>query len=189
MLFIDSMSLLGNSPLWLIPGLAMLLYGGKLLLDGAISLARTLGISPLLIGLTIVAFGTSAPELGFNIWSATHDTGGLIFGNIVGSNVANIALVLGIAAMVKNIPAAWKDIGDEMWILLSATFIFSIFAFFGGPDGTGKGAIDPSFRQWHGYLLLAGFLGFTAWMIYQGKKERSKDDSSGDIIENQSIAF
>ena len=189
MLFIDSLFLLENSPLWLIPGLALLLYGGKLLLDGSIGLARTLKISPLLIGLTIVAFGTSAPELAFNLWSATHQTGGFTFGNIVGSNIANIALVLGIAALVINIPVKRKEIGDEMGILLIASFLFIIFACYEVFNGTGEGGITLGFRRWHGYCLLAGFLGFTGWMIYQGNKERSKDNSSNDITEKQSFAF
>ena len=85
----------------LLVGIALLITGGDLLVRGASSLADTLGVSPLIIGLTIVAFGTSAPELSVNITAAIKGNTEISFGSIIGSNIANIRLILGIAALLK----------------------------------------------------------------------------------------
>ncbi|UJP65586.1 calcium/sodium antiporter [Mongoliitalea daihaiensis] len=87
----------------LILGLAILLYGGKLLVDGASGIASKFGLSPGLIGLTVVAFGTSAPELLVSINAALKGTSDIAIGNVVGSNIANIALVLGVSAILYPI--------------------------------------------------------------------------------------
>jgi cation:H+ antiporter len=94
-------------PEWLISlailgvGVALLIGGGDLLVRGAVALATRLGISPLIIGLTVVAFGTSAPELALNVSAALNGNTDLSFGNIIGSNIANIGLILGLSAMVR----------------------------------------------------------------------------------------
>ncbi|MHC4427266.1 MAG: sodium:calcium antiporter, partial [Planctomycetota bacterium] len=80
-------------------GIALLLGGGTWLVHGSVAIARRLGLSTLLIGLTIVAFGTSAPELAFNVIAATGGHGELSFGNIVGSNIANVGLILGVTGL------------------------------------------------------------------------------------------
>lgn len=89
--------------LLLIIGLAILLYGGSLLVDGASGIASKFGLSPGLIGLTVVAFGTSAPELLVSINAALKGTSDIAVGNVVGSNIANISLVLGISAILYPI--------------------------------------------------------------------------------------
>ena len=94
-------------PEWLISlsilsvGVALLIVGGDALVRGAVSLATRLGISPLIIGLTVVAFGTSAPELALNASAALNGNTDLSFGNIIGSNIANIGLILGLSAMAR----------------------------------------------------------------------------------------
>ena len=87
----------------LLAGLALLLIGGDLFVRGAVSVAQKLGVSPLLIGLTLVGFGTSTPELVTSLQAAMAGSPGVATGNVVGSNIANILLILGLAAMLKPV--------------------------------------------------------------------------------------
>ena len=84
----------------IIGGFILLVWGADRLVAGASALARNLGVSPLIIGLTIVAFGTSAPELIVSVVAATRGNPGLAIGNAIGSNIANIGLILGITAVI-----------------------------------------------------------------------------------------
>ena len=93
----------------LIAGLILLLFAGDYLVRGAVALAEKLGISPLIIGLTIVAFGTSAPELFVSLEAAFNNASGIALGNVVGSNIANVLLVLGAPALIK--PVGCKEDG------------------------------------------------------------------------------
>lgn len=105
----------------LVIGIALLITGGDLLVRGATSLAGILGISPLIIGLTIVAFGTSSPELAVNVAAALKGSTDLSFGNIIGSNIANIGLILGIAALIKPIKVHSAVIVREIPMMILAT--------------------------------------------------------------------
>ena len=82
-------------------GLAILLTSGKVMIRGAINLARCLGVSPLMIGMSVVAFGTSAPELVVSIQALWKEAPDIVLGNVVGSNIANILLIVGVAATIK----------------------------------------------------------------------------------------
>jgi len=106
-------------------GVVLLLWGGQMLVDGAVALARSAGIPPLVVGLTVVAFGTSAPELAFNLTAAINGTVELSFGNIVGSNIANVGLVLGLAAMIRPILVHGSVVRKEapLMLLVSAGFL------------------------------------------------------------------
>lgn len=86
--------------LWLLGGLVLLVLGGELLVRGAVQIAARLGISPLLVGLTVVAFGTSMPELVTSVQASLANAPGIALGNIVGSNIANVLLILGLAALL-----------------------------------------------------------------------------------------
>ncbi|MDR4508116.1 MAG: calcium/sodium antiporter [Candidatus Brocadiaceae bacterium] len=119
--------------LLLIIGLSLLLGGGSVLVRGSSSLAKNLGVSPLVIGLTVVAFGTSAPELTVNILAALKGSGDISFGNIIGSNIANIGLVLACAAIIRPLSIDSAIIIREipMMILASAAaLIMGCDAFF-----------------------------------------------------------
>ena len=102
-------------------GMGLLLLGGDLLVRGASRMATSLGVSPLAVGLTIVAFGTSAPELAVNVLAATRDSGGLSFGNIIGSNLANIGLIFGLGAIFRPIPIDDVVVRREIPMMLLAT--------------------------------------------------------------------
>lgn len=103
-----------NDLVCLIAGFVIILYGAKILVDGASSIAKRFNISDLIIGLTVVAFGTSMPELVINIFSAIKGSTGLAIGNVIGSNISNILLILGVAALIRpltlSVNTQWKEI-------------------------------------------------------------------------------
>lgn len=94
---------------YILVGFVLLIKGGDFLVEGAVSIAKRANLSPMVIGLTIVGFGTSSPELLVSIQAALSGSSGIAIGNVVGSNIANIALILGIAAIVKACTAKKKD--------------------------------------------------------------------------------
>ena len=91
------------SVIWLLVGLGLILGGAAVLTDGASAIARRMGISDLIIGLTVVAFGTSAPELVISIVAAAQGNSAIAVGNIVGSNILNILLIIGLTALIHPI--------------------------------------------------------------------------------------
>lgn len=101
-------------------GMTILLVGGDLMVRGAASLARSAGVSPLAVGLTIVAFGTSAPELAVSVDAALTGSGNLAFGNIFGSNLANIGLIIGMSAMIRPLPIDGLVVRRELPMMLLA---------------------------------------------------------------------
>ncbi len=108
----------------LIAGLICLVIGGDVLVRGAVGLAEKLSIPPLIIGLTIVSFGTSAPELFISIKAALNGAGGLAVGNVVGSNIANVLLVLGIPALISSCVCKEEGIGRNLLVMLGITVVF-----------------------------------------------------------------
>ncbi len=136
-------------------GVVVLVVGGELLVRGAVALARKFGVAPLIIGLTIVAFGTSAPELALNIIAAVNGNVGLSFGNIIGSNIANIGLVLGVAALLRPMAVHDSVIKRELPIMLGATALACALACVGWSDG-GIVWMD-GFARTDGVILLGMF--------------------------------
>jgi len=130
-------------------GLGLLTFCADLLVRGASEIARRFGISPLLVGLTVVAYGTSAPELAVSLMAASHGSTDLAYGNIVGSNVANLGLVLGAAALVRPMRASAALLRREIPFLIAATAAVPILAW----DGT--------LSHLDGVLFLAGAVFFT----------------------------
>lgn len=113
-------------------GFVLLLGGGEGLVRGAVGLARRFGLSELLIGLTVVAFGTSAPELFVSVQAALNGMPDLAVGNVVGSNIANIALILGAACLVKPVVVDRFDIRPDAYMLLAASALLVALGFTGG---------------------------------------------------------
>jgi cation:H+ antiporter len=107
----------------LLGGLVLLIAGGELLVRGAVNVATRLGVSPLVIGLTLVGFGTSTPELVTSIQAALSDAPGIAYGNIVGSNIANILLILGIAALLAPIAVASKALRRDGVVMLAVAVV------------------------------------------------------------------
>lgn len=116
-------------------GLLLLISGGGLLVRGASEVAAKFGISPMIVGLTIVGFGTSAPELVVNIMGALRGETALAFGNVVGSNISNLGLVLGIAAIIAPISLQGDLVRREVPYLLLATTMITVMALDGYLEG------------------------------------------------------
>jgi cation:H+ antiporter len=112
----------------LILGFALLIKGADILIDGAVSIARRLRISDLVIGLTVVAFGTSTPELFVNITAAVRGNSDLAIGNILGSNIANTLLVLGVASIIRPLAVARGTVWREIPFSLLAAIVFGLLA-------------------------------------------------------------
>lgn len=113
--------------LWLIGGLLVLVAGGELLVQNASALALKARVSPLIVGLTIVAMGTSAPELFASLQAAWKGDGSIAIGNVLGSNVANLGLALGLTALVSPVAMKWRDLKLHWWVMLAATAAFMVF--------------------------------------------------------------
>jgi len=145
-------------------GFAVLIWSADRFIYGAAALSRNLGVSPLLIGLTIVGFGTSAPELLVSAFAAAQGNPGLAIGNAVGSNIANIALILGITALVAPLAVGSRILRREMPLLL----VVMVFA--------GLLLLDGHLGRLDGSLLLLGLAAVFAWVIYDGLRGR-KDPS------------
>jgi cation:H+ antiporter len=125
-------------------GLAILLLAGDSLVKGAVNLALRLGIPALIVSLTVVAFGTSAPELLISVQAVLEDVPGLALGNVVGSNTANILLVLGVPALLTGLATSDCDSRHNYVTMLAATVLFMALATTG------------TFGWWQGLILLAG---------------------------------
>jgi cation:H+ antiporter len=144
-----------RSLLYIIAGLAGLTVGGKWIVDGAIALATKLGMSESLIGLTIVAVGTSLPELATSAVAAHKKNVEIAVGNVVGSNIFNIFFVLGISAIIKPLPFQTKNNIDLGVVILASLMLF--FSMF-----TGK---KRSLDRWEGVVFLILYLGYIAILI------------------------
>ena len=110
-----------------VAGLALLLFGAWLAVRSASNLAALLGLSPVVIGATVVAFGTSAPEFLVSTLAATRGSSELAFGNAVGSNITNVALILGLSAIIVPLQINTRLFRWEMPVLLAATLVFMLF--------------------------------------------------------------
>ncbi|WP_270375737.1 calcium/sodium antiporter [Marinicauda sp. Alg238-R41] len=112
----------------LLGGLIFLILGGDLLVRGAVGVAERLGVSPLVIGLTLVGFGTSMPELVTSVQAALADSPGIAFGNIVGSNIANILLIAGVSAVIFPIAVASSALKRDAVVMLAVAVGFAVLA-------------------------------------------------------------
>ena len=162
-------------------GLAMLLLGGHWLVRGAVTIAQALGISTLMIGLTVVAFGTSSPELAFNLIAALGGNSDLSFGNVIGSNIANIALVLGLSALVAPLPVHSRVIWREI-PLLGLIALALLGAAWGRKYFSPAGALW-SFGRVEGVIMLVAFVLATA--IWFQASRREARDSLVEISEEE----
>ena len=118
-------------PMLFILGFVLLIGGGNLLVNGAVALAKRLNLSPLLIGLTVVGFGTSVPELIASLFALNQSVPDLAVGNVIGSNIANILLVLGVAACIRTIKISKLSLRRDGKFLLLATFVLFCAVFLG----------------------------------------------------------
>ena len=156
-------------------GIYLLIKSADFIVDSSSSIAKKFGVSSLVIGLTVVAFGTSLPELVVNVFAAIGGNSGVSFGNIVGSNITNVLLILGVTAVIGGIVVKKKTIWKEVpFALLAAFALFalSVKTFFG------KGAEYLGIVE--GLILLALFAAFMVYIFISSKNERA----SGDFVED-----
>jgi len=138
---------------FVILGIVGLAYGGDLLVDNAARLARSLGLSPLVIGMTVVAFGTSAPELAASVVAALRGAPELALANVVGSNIANVGLILGASALMWPLATSWSFVRREVLAMIVATVAASLLL------------LDGGLGRAEGVLLFAGLLVFLIVVI------------------------
>ena len=148
----------------LVVGLVLLVWSADRFIEGSAAVARHLGMPPLLIGMVVVGFGTSAPELTVSVLATIGGNSGIALGNAYGSNIANIALILGLTALISPITVHSRVVRRELPILIAVTAM----AAWQLRDGLLSG-IDA-------WLLLAVFAGLMIWTIYEGVTER------GDVL-------
>lgn len=144
-------------------GLLLLAVGAEGLVRGSSSVALRLGVTPLVVGLTIVAFGTGSPEFVVSIGSALNNNSGLALGNVIGSNISNIALILGIAAVIKPLNVKAEIVRRETPIMIVITGLFWLLLY----DGE-LGRVD-------GLLLTVGAITYTFLTYYLSKQKQKKE--------------
>ena len=144
-----------KSVAFVIGGLAALIWGGDKFVDSASTLARHIGMSEATIGLTIVAIGTSLPELATSIVAAVKGQSALAVGNVIGSNIFNVLLILGTASVVAPLPFAGVSLVD-LWTLVGASVLFLVFGWF---------FRTRCITRAEGAVMLACYLAYTAWLL------------------------
>jgi cation:H+ antiporter len=136
-------------------GVVLLYFGGESLVKNAVILARSWGISTMVVGLTVVAFGTSSPELAASLAAALSGSPSIAIGNVVGSNILNILFILGLTALIVPIRAQAQFIKREVPIMLGATLLLFVFLYF-----------DQQITRWEA-LFSVGLLGLYIWFLYR----------------------
>ena len=137
----------------LILGLVFLIFGGDLLVRSAVSFAEKFGVSSFLIGVTVVSFGTSVPELMVSIQAAMDQAADIAIGNVLGSNIANIALVLGVSVVIRPLSVTTNTYKLSWWVMLISSLLFILFL------------LDNVITKMEGLLLLAGLFFFIIFSI------------------------
>lgn len=150
----------------LLIGLLMLSKGSDFSVDNASALAKKLGVSAIVIGLTVVALGTSMPELFVSFYAALSGKPDIAIGNIIGSNIANIGLILGLAALIAPMAIKEKTIAKEMPIMIAASIAFILLGLMAVPAGA-----ETMLSRIDGLLLLVLFAYFMVYIMHSVKSE------------------
>lgn len=161
-------------------GLAMLFVGSEFLIRGSVKIAKRMHISQLVIGLTVVAFGTSTPELVVSINSALEGQADISLGNVIGSNIVNIGLILGLSAAIFPIAVHIKTIRREIPIMLAVSLIIIPIS------------LDGTISQIDGVFLVLSLIAFIYFSYRQSKKEKTISlviDKNGENSTSNNLAF
>lgn len=161
----------------LIVGFILLVKGADFLVSGASSLAKRYNISDLAIGLTIVAFGTSAPELVVNVFASAGDNQGIVYGNIIGSNIFNLFAILGISGLIAPLVVASSTVRKE----IPLSFVAAALLLFLVNDETIWG-FDNILNRWDGLILIIFFAGFLFYVYKQLKRDPSAQETGQRIF-------
>lgn len=155
----------------IVAGLVLLIFAGDALVKGAVNLSLRLGIPALIVGLTVVAFGTSAPELLVSVDAILEGAPALALGNVVGSNIANILLVLGVPALISAVPVS-RTLSHDFLVMMAATLVFIALAFTG------------VFHWPQGIVLL---LGLTLVLVHSYRRAQSHRRDARDLIAEDTV--
>lgn len=147
-------------------GLLLLVAGGEAVVRGAASLGMRMGLSALATGLTIVAFGTSAPELVVNLGAAYRGVGDMAVGNVVGSNIANIGLVLGVSAMVMPLTLQVRVIRNDIYFMVAVALLATLFL------------AANVMTRWEGLVLVTLLVAYIAWNLRAAGRARETSRAS-----------
>ncbi|GAA4465044.1 calcium/sodium antiporter [Novipirellula rosea] len=153
----------------LLVGLVILVVGAELLVRGSVTLAAFAGVSPLIIGLTVVAFGTSAPELAVSSVSSLKGDSEIALGNVIGSNICNILLILGISAVIVPLSVSSQLVRLDVPVMIASSVAVW---------GT---AYDGAITRVEGILLFLGFILYTIYMIRKGRREEASRRSAIEL--------
>ena len=153
----------------IVVGFVLLIYGADWLVRGAVAIANKLKIPALIVGLTIVAFGTSTPEFVVSIKAALNGVGGISVGNIVGSNIANILLILGVAGIISSVTCDRKVFLRDWSFMMFTTILFVVFA------------LSGKFVFWHGLIMLAMLIGFIVFNYINSKAEDVSSETESPV--------
>lgn len=163
-------------------GIALLYYGAEYLIKGGVSIALKMQVSTLVIGLTLVAFGTSMPEFVVSADAAIKGAqgvagaGDISIGNVVGSNICNIALILGLCAVIRPLPVNKQFLKNEVWWMLGSAILLAVFHYF-----------FQGLSRWAGAIFLLGIIAFTCLSYCSGRKlemQKSQEEKAAEIKEN-----
>ena len=182
------------SIVWLLVGFVALIKGADFFVDGSASVARTLKVPGVIIGLTIVAMGTSAPELAVSVSAALSGSNAIAVSNVVGSNIFNLLMVLGICALMKPLPVDRGIQKRDYPISLGATVLVVLLAgdlILSGRSRNLRDGMAPAgmLFRWNGLVLLVVFIAYLALTIYIAKKSRTEEDEEEPLPMWQSILY
>lgn len=157
-------------------GFVLLLFGAEYLVRGAVALARRLKVAPMIIGMTIVAYGTTAPELVVSLQAAVDGLPGISVGNVVGSNIANILLILGLSAVIFPIVVKPTTLMRDAAMCMGAALVFTALA------------LSGTVERWQGALMVAMLAAFSVFAFTQ-ERRRGKANDPGDMAEELEKEF
>lgn len=152
-------------------GLTLLVLGGEFVVRGASNLAKSFGVSQLVVGLTVVAFGTSAPELGVSLMASLKGNADIAVANVIGSNIFNTAFILGFCAIVTPLTVHLQLLKKDIPIFIIASIITFLFS------------LDGKISFWEGSFLLLSVVGYTFWLIQVSRAEVNAND---EILKDKS---
>ncbi|MBR7130447.1 MAG: calcium/sodium antiporter [Lentisphaeria bacterium] len=155
-----------------IAGIALLYYGAEFLIKGGVSIALKLKVPALVIGLTLVAFGTSAPELVVSVDATLKGSGDISIGNVVGSNICNIALILGLSVLIAPLAVQKKLLRFDLPLLTAVSILLMIFLL-----------SSQGITRWQGIIFFTGIVVYTVYNIYAGKKDGA--DGDDDVVNSK----
>ncbi len=161
----------------LVLGFIILIKGADFLIDGAVAVSRKFGVPEIVIGLTVIAFGTSMPELVVNSFASIENQGAVVYGNIIGSNIANILLILGITGLICPIPIKQNTVNKEIPFSLFAIILLMFLSY----DGT--------LTRVDAIILLVFFIIFLIYVFFIGKTAKIEVETTGNMNNMKMLVF